>query len=156
MQTLNSYARLIWVHHLHGIFDNCQSPKIRVEKRLSGHFRNAKTCNTRLHVRPFIGSIVRKVALIRCSLCVTSYAGGTLRKKHERFWRMPSVRSAPYRITGLPGQPQPDDYVGLFIVCLPDISHHCGAKFPRFMPALSAAHQYPAKQSLRPFHPNTT
>jgi len=26
IQTLNSYARLIWVRHLHGISDNCQSP----------------------------------------------------------------------------------------------------------------------------------
>jgi len=31
---------------------------------------------------------------------------------------MPSVRSAPQRISGLPGQLQPDDDVGLFIACL--------------------------------------
>ena len=156
MQTPDSYARLIWVRHLHGISGNCQSPETRVETRLSGHIRTAKTLNTPKHARSFIESIVRKVALIRCSLCLTSYAGGTLRKKHQRFWRMPSVRSVPPRITGLPGQLQPDDDVGLFIACLPNVSRHCGATFPRFMPAPSAPHQYPAKPSLRPSHPNTT
>lgn len=83
-----------------------------------------------LHVKPFIESIVRKVALIRCSLCLTDYAGGTLRKKIEHFWRTPSVRSAAQRITGLPGQPQPDDDVGLFIACLSEVSRHCSAKCP--------------------------
>jgi len=77
MQTLNSYARLIWVRHLHGISDNCQSPKMRVETRLCSHFRNAKISNTRVHVLPFIGLIIRKVALIRGNPCLTSYAGGT-------------------------------------------------------------------------------
>ncbi|MCP1500794.1 hypothetical protein J2Y86_005501 [Pseudomonas migulae] len=81
MQTLNSYARLIWVRHLHGISGNCQSPKIRVETRLSGHFRTTSTCNTRMHVRPFIESIVRKVALIRGSLCLTGYAGREIEEK---------------------------------------------------------------------------
>lgn len=122
MQTLNSYARLIWVRHLHGISDNCQSPKIRVETRLCGHFRTAKISNTQAHAKPFIESIVRKVALIRCSPCLTSYAGVNPKKKYQRFLRMPSVRSAPQRITGLPGQPQPDDDVGLFIACLSDIA----------------------------------
>lgn len=83
MQTLNSYARLIWVRHLHGISDNCQSPRIRVETRLSGHFRNSKTCNTRVHVRSFIESIIRKVALIHGSVCLTSYAGREMEEKFE-------------------------------------------------------------------------
>ena len=94
MQTLNSYARLIWVRHLHGISGNCQSPKMRVETRLSGHFRTTTPSNTRMHAKPFIGSIVRKVALIRCSLCLTGYAGRAIEEKCERFWRLPSVRSA--------------------------------------------------------------
>ena len=90
MQTLNSYARLIWVRHLHGISDNCQSPKIRVETRLCGHFRDAKIFNTRVHAKPFIGSIVRKVALIRSSLCLKGYAGGTWKKKYQRFGECPA------------------------------------------------------------------
>jgi hypothetical protein len=71
-----------------------------------------------MHVNSFIESIVRKVALIRCSPRLTSYAGMDLKKKDERAGRMPGVRSALQRITGLPGQLQPDDDVGLFIACL--------------------------------------
>jgi hypothetical protein len=82
MQTPDSYARLIWVRHLHGISGNCQSPKIRVETRLSGHFRTTSTSNTRMHVRPFIESIVRKVALIRGSLCLKGYAGREIEEKN--------------------------------------------------------------------------
>lgn len=90
MQTLNSYARLIWVRHLHGISDNCQSPKMRVETRLSGHFRTTKACNTRMHAKPFIESIVRKVALIRCSLCLTGYAGREIEKNVNAFGECPA------------------------------------------------------------------
>ena len=90
MQTLNSYARLIWVRHLHGISDNCQSPKIRVETRLCGHFRDAKIFNTRVHAKPFIGSIVRKVALIHRSLCLTGYADGSFEEKYERVGECPA------------------------------------------------------------------
>jgi hypothetical protein len=43
-----------------------------------------------MHVGPFIESIVRKVALISGSLCLTSYAGGTLKKKFERFDECPA------------------------------------------------------------------
>ncbi|WP_426135343.1 hypothetical protein [Pseudomonas sp. PWP3-1b2] len=39
-QTLNSYARLIWVRHLHPIPGNCQSLERRGKTRLSSHFRN--------------------------------------------------------------------------------------------------------------------
>jgi hypothetical protein len=77
MQTLNSYARLIWVRHLHGISGNCQSPKKRVETRLCSHFCRTKAGNTPLHAHTFIESIVRKVALIHRSPLWTGYAGGT-------------------------------------------------------------------------------
>ena len=39
-QTLNSYARLIWVRHLHPIPDNCQSLERLGKTRLSSHFQN--------------------------------------------------------------------------------------------------------------------
>ena len=106
MQTLNSYARLIWVRHLHGISDNCQSPKIGAQMRLCGHFRYAKIFNTRVHVWPFIESIVRKVALIRGSFRLRGYAGGDLEENLSTLGRMPSVRSA-HTVSGLPGQPGP-------------------------------------------------
>lgn len=40
-QTLNSYARLIWVRHLHPIDDNCQSLARAVKTRLCSHFATA-------------------------------------------------------------------------------------------------------------------
>ena len=115
MQTLNSYARLIWVRHLHGISGNCQSPKMRVETRLSGHFCKTKACNTRMHVKPFIGLIVRKIALIRSSLCLTGYAGREIEEKCERFWRMPGVRSANTEFPACLANSSPMMNVGLFI-----------------------------------------
>jgi hypothetical protein len=42
-QTLNSYARLIWVRHLHPNPDNCQSPERAGKTRLFSHFRTAGT-----------------------------------------------------------------------------------------------------------------
>lgn len=85
IQTLNSYARLIWVRHLHGISDNCQSPKIRVEMRLCGHFCRTQPGHTRLHVRAFIRLIVRKVALIHGTPCLTGYAGWTTKENRRTF-----------------------------------------------------------------------
>ena len=41
-QTLNSYARLIWVRHLQPISDNCQSLERAAKTRLFSHFRTAK------------------------------------------------------------------------------------------------------------------
>ncbi|NMX62998.1 hypothetical protein HBO15_12560 [Pseudomonas sp. WS 5111] len=41
-QTLNSYARLIWVRHLQPIPGNCQSPESAVKTRLFSHFITAK------------------------------------------------------------------------------------------------------------------
>ncbi|MGE1155093.1 hypothetical protein [Pseudomonas kitaguniensis] len=41
-QTLNSYARLIWVRHLHPIPGNCQSLERLGKTRLSSHFRTAR------------------------------------------------------------------------------------------------------------------
>lgn len=115
MQTLNSYARLIWVRHLHGISGNCQSPKIGAQMRLCGHFRYAKIFNTRVHVWPFIESIVRKVALIRGSFRLRGYAGGDLEENLSTLRRMPSVRSA--HTVFRPAWPTPPDVdVGLFIV----------------------------------------
>jgi hypothetical protein len=38
-----------------------------------------------MHVRPFIESIVRKVALISGNLYLTGYAGETLKKKLNAF-----------------------------------------------------------------------
>ncbi|WP_148058619.1 hypothetical protein [Pseudomonas frederiksbergensis] len=78
-----------------------------VETRLCSHFRKTKVHNTQVHVRPFIESIVRKVALIHGNLRLSSYAGGTLRKKFERFWRMPGVRSAPQRFPACLANPSP-------------------------------------------------
>ena len=40
-QTLNSYARLIWVRHLQPISDNCQSLERAAKTRLFSHFRTA-------------------------------------------------------------------------------------------------------------------
>jgi hypothetical protein len=106
MQTLNSYARLIWVRHLHGISDNCQSPKTGAQMRLCGHLRHAKIFNTRVHVRPFIESIVRKVALIRGSLYLKGYAGGDWSRICQRVDDC-QASDQPTPFSGLPGQPGP-------------------------------------------------
>jgi hypothetical protein len=58
--------------------------------RLSGHIRTAKIFNTRMHVASFIGSIIRKVALIRGSHGGTGYAGGIPAKNMNAFGECPA------------------------------------------------------------------
>jgi hypothetical protein len=41
-------------------------------------------------VKPFIESIVRKVALIHGSLCLTGYAGQEIEEKYERVGECPA------------------------------------------------------------------
>lgn len=61
-QTLNSYARLIWVRHLHPIPGNCQSLQRLGKTRLSSHFRTPTLGLRLVNIQLFTKSIVGKGA----------------------------------------------------------------------------------------------
>ncbi|MGY4638228.1 hypothetical protein [Pseudomonas sp. TE24901] len=60
-QTLNSYARLIWVRHLHPIPGNCQSLQRLGKTRLSSHFRTPTIGPRLVNIQIFTKSIMEKM-----------------------------------------------------------------------------------------------